>query len=232
MRQAVQDAWLEVNAPLEGRVPWPYLDEKCLVTVAVGNLIDPLPLALRLPWQYESGGYLNEADIAQQWERVKSATALAKQGGGAFENLTDMRLSPANMDKLDYAKLASNDAILKGRFSNWELLPADAQMGVHSLAWACGPDFVFPRFAADLIAGAFATYVTADDIADASTPGDLQDPPEFGALKGGCALECLMEVGANRGLIPRNALNQRLFEAAQRVVDQQLDPSVLYGIAS
>ena len=50
MKQSVRDAFVDFTAALEGVVPWMYLDVKGLVTVAIGNLIDPVAAALSLPF--------------------------------------------------------------------------------------------------------------------------------------------------------------------------------------
>ena len=41
MRPNVRDAFSDFNAPLEGVVEWMYLDVRGLVTVGVGNLLQP-----------------------------------------------------------------------------------------------------------------------------------------------------------------------------------------------
>lgn len=50
VRQAVLDVWNDFNRPLEGRVPYMYLDVKGLVTTGLGNLIDSTADAEQLAW--------------------------------------------------------------------------------------------------------------------------------------------------------------------------------------
>jgi hypothetical protein len=110
------------------------------------------------------------------------------RGGGAYEGLTQIRLTEDAIDSLTMSKAREMVAHLLNRFPNWDNLPADAQLGTLSLAWACGPAFNFPRFSAALGAEDFAT----------------------------CALECKMDATGNPGLVPRNKANQALFLDAAR----------------
>ena len=48
MYDDVRAAFLSFTTRLEGRVPYMYLDIKGLVTIGVGNLIDPVDLALQV----------------------------------------------------------------------------------------------------------------------------------------------------------------------------------------
>ena len=97
-----------------------------------------------------------------------------------------MSLTVQGVNDLTLAKLRANDAILSARFAGWETLPAAVQLAVHSMAWACGPAFRFPRFEAALAARDYAT----------------------------CAVECHLDTTGNPGLAPRNAAQVALFTAA------------------
>jgi hypothetical protein len=224
VRQAVLDAFPGISRGLEGYTQFPYLDVKGLVTVGVGCLIDPCSVALRLPWQWTSSKtFLNEADIQIQWERVKAAVSLDRAGGAAFEKLTQMRLSVQAVDQLVQSRMAQDEAILRMRWGTkqapapgfWDALSADAQLGILSMAWACGANFDFPKFEVALLVGDFARYETDDEGNQVLAPGC-------------CAAECLISTTNNPGVIPRNVLQQQLFAAAQRVADQGLDPAVLH----
>jgi hypothetical protein len=220
MRSIVRSTFPTFSKTFEGRLPHPYLDVKCLVTVGVGDLIDPVSLALPLPWQI-GGRPATQAEIIAGWQRVKAATDWALRGGGAFATLTELRLTDAAIDDLMLGRLAQMESIFSSRLNvaagddgAWLAACADAQLGCLSMCWAMGPSFHYPKFMADLAAENFATYsLDADGVEQ---------------LVGGCALECYIPDATNRGLKPRNAANRALFEAAQRVKDQQLDPDVLH----
>ena len=187
MRPSVAAAFPEFTKSFEGYVPFMYGDVKGLVTTGVGNLIDPVQYAMGLPWLVD-GDPTNPADdaaIIAAWHAVKARTDLTQHGGMAYAGVTNLRLTNAAIDQLVRSKCESNEAALAQRISNWALLPAAAQLAVLSMAWACGPWFVFPKFLAAL---KVCDYVT-------------------------CAVECQMDATGNPGLVPRNRANARLFGA-------------------
>ena len=69
-----------------------------------------------------------------------------------------------------------------------------------SMAWACGPGFVFPQLAAALRAQDFRLACT----------------------------HCTISEAGNPGIVPRNVLNRRLYLNAARVVEWKLDPEELH----
>ena len=186
MRDSVAAVFPAFTETFEGHTTYLYLDVKGLVTTGRGNLVDPLSAALALPWQNPDGTPASRDRISAAWMTVKTAKAIEQRGGAAFASLTTIRLSAQAVDDLTTAKLRSNDEILAARFAGWEGLPADAQLAVHSLAWACGPAFRFPRFEAALASRDWAE----------------------------CAVECHLDETGNPGLAPRNAANEALFLSA------------------
>lgn len=81
---------LKVNSerlmPLEGVVKYMYLDIKGLVTIGVGNLIDPINAALNLPFRYKNkpgvtnaGQSASRADIEAEWKLIKGKQELAQK---------------------------------------------------------------------------------------------------------------------------------------------------------
>ncbi len=199
MRAAVAAAFMSFSAKLEGALPFMYLDVKCLVTTAIGNLIDPVALALEVPFVDEDGVAATRAEIFTEWTAVKARRDLAPCGGVAFHKITKLHLTPAGMEHFVLTKAAQVDAYLGQRFPEYPDWPADAQLGLLSMAWAGGPSFYFPRFSAAVKAQDFAT----------------------------AALECHMDDSHNRGLVPRNAANVILFQNAAAVLASGADPDVL-----
>lgn len=187
MKPAVASVFPSFTERYEGHVSWPYLDVKGLVTVARGNLIDPVSLALPLPWNI--GGYAaTRSEVEQAWGAVKAQQQWAKIGGGSerWAELTAIRLTDEAIDALTSSKNAQNEQQIAARFPDWESLPADAQLATLSMAWACGAygvDFEFPKFDAALLAGDFVL----------------------------CAAECHIDDVGNPGLVPRNLANKSLF---------------------
>lgn len=195
MYQSVRDAFYDFNAPLEGVINWMYLDIKGLVTIGVGNLIDPINLALGLPFEHEadSGNFATSDEIQQAWEMVKSDQSLSSKGAKAFKDLNDLRLSEAAVRSLVDSKLTTNETSLKVAFPDFESFPADAQLGLLSMAWAMGSGFVpkFPRFRS----------------ACSSQNWDA------------AAIECSISEIGNPGVIRRNEADRTLFSNAARVAE-------------
>lgn len=182
MKQSVLDTWFSFSRQFEGDIAWPYLDVKNLVTIGIGNLIDPVSEALKLDFTID-GRPATEAEIRYGWQCVKAAKAFSKAGAKPFEKVSKLRLSKNAIESLVLSKLRSNEQYLAGRFKDWESLPASAQMGVLSMAWAMGPAFKFPKFEKALNARDYKT----------------------------CAAECKIDETGNAGVVARNEANKKLF---------------------
>ncbi len=199
MRDSVRAAFVEFTAKFEGVVPWMYVDVKGLVSIGIGNLIDPIQMAMVLPFVRLDGSPADRAEIAAEWLRIKNYPDAAKLGHRAVEHVAHLRLTAAGVQDLVARELARMDAQLAGRFARYPDWPADAQLGTLSMAWACGPAFHFPKLAAALNAGDFSA----------------------------AALECHMDDRGNPGLRPRNVANVVLYRNAATVIAGSLDPDVL-----
>lgn len=201
MHQSVRAAFRAFTEPFEGRVPYPYLDVKGLVTVGTGNLIDPSPAALGLPWQID-GRPATRAEILADWTALKKQQGLARLHHKYAAPVTRIRLTPEAMDALLLARLDANEADLKRRhFPDFDSYPADAQLALLSIAWAVGSDWPrkFPRT---------KLAVLARDWSMAATEGVINS-------------------AGNPGVIPRNHANRLCFQNAARV-DGKSDHTVLH----
>ncbi|MEV0712709.1 MULTISPECIES: hypothetical protein [Nocardia] len=224
MKAAVREIWLPFNVPLEGRVPWMYLDVRGCVRTAVGVALDEsargfgsptqgeraaaLAASRRLPWRRGMRGpYASDTDIDAAWDTVKRRTDLVRGGCRRFERVTDLRLTNGAIDRLVFERLDEWETLMRGRltrhgdgavitpFAAFESWPADAQLGMLSMCWSMGPAFDFPRF-------------------------------ERAALRRDwlrCAAECRVypEMGT---VARRNERNQELFRNAFRVESTGSDP--------
>lgn len=202
MRPAVKAAFHEFSEPLEGRVPFLYLDNAeptGLVTIGVGNLVDPLSAALFLPLVHpEDGRPATQAEKTAAWLKVKGRQDLKRHGGMIFRHVTDLRLPQEAIDRLVDGKLASFEAELVKMYPAWHEWPADAQMFRLSHAWAVGVHAKYPKMHAALLAGDFDT----------------------------AADECT--INPQRGTInERNRRNRILLRNAARVERLHLSPEVL-----
>lgn len=171
MHDSVRDAFYGVNAPWEGVTTWLYLDVLGLVTVGVGNLVDPVEYALGLPFVHADGRRATREEIRSAWLAVKARKDMAARGGGAFRSLTTIRLTDDGVCQLVAKKLRQNAAHMRLRFVGWDSWPADAQLAVLCLAWAVGPSFRWPMLEAALRSGNFALAALECRISDKGNPG-------------------------------------------------------------
>jgi GH24 family phage-related lysozyme (muramidase) len=200
---AVARAFFSFSEQFEGYVLSPYLDVKGLVTVGVGNLIDPIGAALALPWKLPDGSLAPPAVVSEQWLRLKARQDLKRLHWKYAAGLTSIRLTTADVDALVAAKLMANaDYMQTHYFQYWPDWPADAQLGVSSMAWACGPAFP-TKF------GNFTGFAKKQDWKNA----------------GLCSA---IRTEGNPGIIPRNKANLLLFNNAAFVHTQQLAVDVLH----
>lgn len=205
MRDSVRAAFYAFNAPMEGEVPYFYQDVKGLVSIGVGLLCDPIALAMGLPMVHPDGRMAQRDEIAAEWLRIKNLPPNAKgQTAAQLGHLyarphTRLRLTQEGLEQSLQGKLNQADVYLTKRFPEYPEWPADAQLGVLSMAWACGPAFRFPRLEAALKERNFRV----------------------------AAFECFMpEEKTIGGLRPRNRANRILFNNAA-TVQHMLDPNVL-----
>lgn len=200
MRPIIPIRWHGFSEDLEGRTTWPYLCTAEKVTVGVGNMIEPLSTAQALPWQNTATGMPATRDeVAVYYAAVKSRTDLARLGGGHFRNVSPLRLTEADVDRLVARKLAEVDRQMAGMFPAWDSWPADGQLALLSWAWAVGGASPYPRMFAALRAG---DWLAAAEEAEIN--------PKIGTI------------------IKRNARNRILLRNASVVVHDGLDPGVIY----
>jgi hypothetical protein len=201
MFPSVQSSFRSFNTRFEGCIPYMYLDIKGLVTVAVGNLVDPVELAQALQFRFKNepgiaapGSPATPDQIAAEWQTLKNDTSLATRGYKACGPITQLELSDDTIDSLILDRLTGNESFLKRQpwFQDFDTWPADAQLGLLSMAWAMGP--AGP--------GGFPHFRAACRSLD------------FNAA----AAQCEMNEAGNLGLIPRNQANFTLFSNAAAVL--------------
>src|ERR1035437_159744 len=199
------------NEPFEGVVPWMDQDIKGLITVGVGNLIDPVAAATELPFRWKNkpglktpGMPASKADIEAEWKKIKDDSTLALKGHRACEGITNLELSDEGINALIGKRLQQNEAYLvkQAPFKNFDQWPADAQMALLSIARAMGPG----------------------------------GPPQFKTMAAGCekldfdkaAANCRIDETGNPGIVPRNKADKLLFGNAAAMVAATMDFSVLH----
>lgn len=204
MHDSVVQAFVAFSSPLEGVCKNLYADVKGLLTTGIGCLVDPVSLALPLPWLMPDGSPASQNEIAKQWRDLKAQPAmkdypaLSKTVLGA----TTMRLTDAGVLALASQRLMANEKVLRTYLPNWDSMPADAQLACCSMAWALGA--AFPHTFGNFRAAANAQNWTAAIAA------------------------CEIQTNGNPGVVPRNAANRLCLANAQASVSQGLPIETLF----
>ena len=121
--------------PFEGRVPWPYLDARGLVTTGVGYLLHDVDAMLAMPWHHLDDGLPATPDeVRAEYFRVQAMPA----GLGANHYKGALRLLPADIDAEGVRRLRVFLAGLPGVFPGYDGFPRPAQLALLDLAWNDG----------------------------------------------------------------------------------------------
>ena len=116
--------------------------------MGVGNLVDPVTEAQALPFRFKNkpgiaapGSPATPDQIAAEWQTLKNDGASQRRGFKACEPITQLELSDDAIDALILDRLTKNEGFLKRQqwFQSFDTWPADAQLGLLSMAWAMGP---------------------------------------------------------------------------------------------
>jgi hypothetical protein len=195
VHDSVRDAWVDYNEGLEGKLTGLYADVLGLVTTGMGNKVDPVEDALALPFYVlPSRRPATHGEILAAWHAVKDDPKCAKLGHKYALALpaNNVRLPDDAVDALINQRLNFNDSLLRKKFPDFPVWPADAQMATHSMVWAMGFARMmkkFPKCCRHLELGDFV----------------------------GAANECKM-VPEEGSLVTRNRLNFTLFHNASDCV--------------
>ncbi len=189
MYQTVLDIFPSFTAKFEGRISYMYLDVLGLVTIGLGCLIDPAPMAVDLPFLRKSDNkFATSNEILNEWNAIKDNKTLAKHGHLAAKKFATLYLSEQSIDSLASKRMLQFEQDLKKGFPNWDLFPANAQLAILSMSWAMG-SFFFKKF-----------------------PKFTKSCNEMKWLE--ASTECKMREEGNPGLVPRNEMNKKLLELA------------------
>jgi GH24 family phage-related lysozyme (muramidase) len=204
MRPAVEQVFAQYSARHEGAFLSPYLDIRGLVTCSIGVLIDPIELAIDLPWRIGDRA-ATHVEIRNDWQALKSRAELKSWTAKKQAPLTSIRLTQEASDALVRKRLNANVAYIR-KFLKWDDAPADAQLGCASLCWAIGaglnktrPAFVAVFNAADWLACKQHAHIRDDN---------------------------------NPGVVGRNRDQECCFDNALTVAEHSLDPNILHWPAT
>jgi hypothetical protein len=154
----------------EGNIPYMYLDTKLLVTIGIGNLIDPISQALTLPFQFKvnnaigapAGRAATRQEIEKEWLSLKNhpnKSALARTGHTSCARITSLELTVGTRQRLFDRVTNEHETQLTTYFADFAKWPADAQLGLMAMAWGLGKYFPakWPKFTAACKKEDFAT---------------------------------------------------------------------------
>ncbi len=208
MRDVVRAAFVPFTVGFEGGyIGWMFPDVEGRVSTGFGLLLEPLALALGLPWRRADGSLASREEIVADWNNVKNHPHAARLGHRSVEKVARLRLDNDGLYQAFQGKLGGHDIYIRNRFPDFEEWPSDAQLGMHSMAWAAGAGawdagnpVGFPKMAAAL---------RTRDFAEAAAESHMNE----------------WDAGVfNPGLVPRNKANRVLFRNAAHAPD----PAVLY----
>jgi hypothetical protein len=213
--QATVDHFTPFTQEFEGAgTNYLYTDSKGWVTTGIGNKVDdngdPSP-ALVLPWRHGVTGPLASQDeIRAAWNTVKSAYPEIQST--ASKSLTDLRLDAQGMAAIVNTHLKGDHDYLQGHYPGMAAWPADAQMALHSIAWAWGP--------------AFANVWGVEGEKFLAAANGLL--PDFATMSNIMQSASKNEEARNAGLIPRDEANVQLWSNAADVLAKNADRSKFY----
>jgi GH24 family phage-related lysozyme (muramidase) len=200
MYQSVKDNFVRFTSVFEGVVPHMYLDVKQLVTIGIGDLIDPIGTAIVLPFAHVDGTPATKGEISDEWMHVKGTGAVGARLGHLYTaRFCTLHLTDEGIAEVVGQREDTDERFTKGRFPDWDTWPADAQLATLSMDWAMGPGFNFPAFQACALKRDWS----------------------------GCADNCRINTAGNPGVVPRNAANVKLFTLAANAEKLGDDLSVL-----
>jgi hypothetical protein len=193
-------------------LPYMYADSKGNITTGTGNLIDPVGAALALPWKNSDGSLASQGEISDAWNTVKSAYPDVQST--ASQTLTSIRLDAAALNDLVLKTVQANHNYFLTKYPKYTTWPADAQMALHSIAWAWGPGFSNPSDWGSNGA-AFDAAVNAS-------------PPDFATAATIMKTASVHEESINPGIVPRDNANVIMFNNAAQVVKSKGDVTAFY----
>jgi len=176
MKKEVEDAFFRANQSLEGYVPYMYQDIKGLVTIGVGNLIDPITVAEKLPfvrWAKNMPMRLpaTKKEIQNEWRRVKAMPpGLHYKHYSAGSTIT---MAETDIEHLVSTVLATHEAGIMTHHPAWNEYPALVQMTLLSMSWAVGVTGLkkFSRFNGFIREGSWALAAGEAVMNSSGNPG-------------------------------------------------------------
>jgi hypothetical protein len=219
--------YVQFSTPLEGDFCSPYPDNRNLITIGIGCLLDTtrgdgppsFGLARGLPWVLPDCSTPTDAEVVRQLTALKALNLRNYAASShAVTSATTIRLTQAGVLALATTRVNQDWTYLASRFPAIGTWPADAQLFALSISWAEGPawDVGNPNLARVL------RLAPPDFLSAIMHAPDTAHPGQY------LAAAADISTKGNPGIVPRNAQNELALSNAQVVLDQKLPIDVLY----
>lgn len=162
MRESIKPTFIKITEAWEGpaTINWMFPDLLGLVSTGMGLLLDPVAMAVGLPWRRSDGSLADRDEIVADFYNVKNFPDAAKLGHRSVQHVAKLRVRPEDIHARVLDKAEQNETILRQRFPEFDSWPSDAQLALHSWAWGVGPHARFPKLEAALKQRDFRTAST------------------------------------------------------------------------
>jgi GH24 family phage-related lysozyme (muramidase) len=147
---------------------WPYQDVLGLVTIGYGCLIEPEALAAAVAgWV----GSPSPGAVAAEWNKVNAFPKALHFN--RYKDACSLRLTQDGVDALLQQRMQLFEGTLRHYFPAWDSFPADAQLAIMAMSWACGAGFprTFTTFAAFVLKRDWANAAKCAKIREEGNPG-------------------------------------------------------------
>lgn len=209
MRPVVKSNLYFFQKSFEGEVNHLYQDVKGLMTIGVGNMLSSVQMAYVLNFKKKSDRKLAmPSEIKAEWDKLKDPQYKGLTAK-AFDKLASLYIEREDIEKLVQASADGFEHFIRQEWKEWEEWPADAQMGMMSMAWALGVGGIvkgYPKFTKDCHDQRWAVW-------------DFNKATKQTELVAGAAFECKLNEVGNPGVIPRNKAARDLFQWAENTVE-------------
>ncbi len=158
MRESVKQGFLPFATRFDPLVSWMYLNRAGNVVTALGCSLEPITLALELPWVLRDGKQpAEENHIAGDWLRIKRNRILAHKGPTGSAPYTNVELTQEGIERLVIKRLYElEQRFADAGFVDFDDWPADVQLAGLSMAWLDADLFEhFPKWSKAMKQGAW-----------------------------------------------------------------------------
>lgn len=143
------DDYLPIARRFEGDIAWLYLDTVDKVTIGLGHMIPDADAVLEVPLARD-GRAATEQEKRAAYATVAAATDRSARGAGAFDDLTELRITPEQSAALFEGKFEDLFAEARRLFADvadgFPAWPRKVQLATFDMAYNLGPQGLYDKF--------------------------------------------------------------------------------------